>query len=76
MLDGKDYIVSVTSAGKVYLNGSTELITSVEAATMLQVSRARISQLISDNRLHGYKLKALLLVPVDDLMAYMDSRGD
>lgn len=76
MLDGKDYIVSVTSAGKVYLNGNTELITSVEAATMLQVSRARISQLISDNRLRGYKLKALLLVPVDDLMAYMDSRGD
>lgn len=76
MLDGKDYIVSVTSAGKVYLNGNTELITSVEAANMLQVSRARISQLISDNRLHGYKLKALLLVPVDDLAAYMDSRGD
>lgn len=70
----QDYIVSVTAQNHVYLNGNVELITSVEAANMLSVSRARISQLISENRIRGFKLKALLLVPVDDIVSYMDAR--
>lgn len=74
MLNDKDYIVSVTRQNRVYLNGNTELITSVEAANMLSVSRARVSQLIAENRIRGYKLKALLLVPVDDIVSYMDAR--
>ena len=69
-----NYIVTVTSENRVYLNGNTELVTSVEAANMLSLSRARISQLITDGRIRGYKLKALLLVPMDDLVRYMDSR--
>lgn len=69
-----NYIVTVTSENRVYLNGNVELVTSVEAANMLSLSRARISQLIADGRIRGYKLKALLLVPVDDLVAYMDSK--
>lgn len=72
MPSGQNYIVSVTSEGKIYLNGNTELITSVEASDMLGVSRARVSQLISENRLRGFKLKALLLVPVDDILTYID----
>lgn len=75
MFSNGDYIVSVTSTGKIYLNGNVELVTSVEAANMLSVSRARISQLIADNRLRGFKLKALLLVPVDDVYSYKDSRS-
>lgn len=69
-----NYIVTVTNENRVYLNGNTELVTSVEAANMLSLSRARISQLITDGRIRGFKLKALLLVPVDDLVAYMDSK--
>lgn len=69
-----NYIVTVTSENRVYLNGNIELVTSVEAANMLSLSRARISQLIADGRIRGYKLKALLLVPVDDLIRYADSK--
>ena len=69
-----NYIVTVTSENRVYLNGNIELVTSVEAANMLSLSRARISQLITDGKIRGYKLKALLLVPVDDLVRYMDSK--
>lgn len=74
MVDTSNYIVTVTNENRVYLNGNVELVTSVEAANMLSLSRARISQLITDGRIRGYKLKALLLVPVDDLVAYMDSK--
>ncbi len=69
-----NYIVTVTDENRVYLNGNVELVTSVEAANMLSLSRARISQLIADGRIRGYKLKALLLVPVDDLTTYMNSK--
>ena len=69
-----NYIVTVTSENRVYLNGNIELVTSVEAANMLSLSRARISQLITDGKIRGYKLKALLLMPVDDLVRYMDSK--
>ena len=74
MVDTNNYIVTVTNENRVYLNGNIELVTSVEAANMLSLSRARISQLITDGRIRGYKLKALLLVPVDDLVAYMNSK--
>lgn len=69
-----NYIVTVTGENRVYLNGNIELVTSVEAANMLSLSRARISQLITDGKIRGYKLKALLLVPVDDILRYIDSR--
>ena len=74
MVEANNYILTVTSENRIYLNGNVELVTSVEAANMLSLSRARISQLIADGRIRGYKLKALLLVPVDDIVSYTDAK--
>lgn len=65
----QDYTIKIRN-GKAYLNGNRELISSSDAAKMLNRSRARVSQLIEMDRLHSYQIGHVVFVLLDDVIAY------